>query len=158
MATIKPLYGTSNQSITCTLTSLANGSSRQATAIDNSSNLYDDVLVFAQIKSGASSTSSTGTAVFYAAGSVDGGTTYTDNAVGPDGTYTPVSPPNLKVLGVGNMVANSTIYYMGPFSLANAFGGTLPQKFNLVVTNSSGGTFDGTTATLYYQGVQLQSI
>ena len=42
MADFKAKYGSSNQTITVTLASLANGSLRESTAIDNSSNLFLD--------------------------------------------------------------------------------------------------------------------
>ena len=63
------------QAITCTLASLANGSAREATVVDNSVNLYLDALVMLKVKSGAASTSSTGYVNVYAYGTVDGGST-----------------------------------------------------------------------------------
>lgn len=155
--TTKAVYGTQNQSITCTITSLTTGSSRQSTAIDNTTNLYLDSLVSIIVKSGASSTATTGTVVVYAAGTSDG-TNYTDNADGPDGSFTPTSPTNLKIIGIVNVVANATTYYGGPFSVAAAFGGILPEKYTIVVTNSTGGTLDASVGSLNYQGVQLQNV
>ena len=45
MATINQLYGTTNQSITCTITSLGSGSARESTAVVNTANLFMDVKV-----------------------------------------------------------------------------------------------------------------
>jgi len=152
MASVKEAFGTSNQSITCTLTSLANNGQRQSTAIDNTSNLYLDALVFVKIKSASASTSSTGTANIYAYGTADGGTTYTDGATGTDGSITLTSPPNMRIIGIVNIVANSVTYEAGPFSVAAAFGGVLPDHWGIVVENKSGAAFDGTTASAWYQG------
>jgi hypothetical protein len=155
MTSTKEAFGSSGQAITCTITSLATGGARQSAVVDNSSNLYLDALVTATIKSGSASTTSTGTVAIYAYGTVDGGTTYTEGATGSDAGITLTSPTNARLIGLINMVANSTTYTGGPFSVAAAFGGTLPQKWGVIVLNSSGGTFDATTASIEYQGVYL---
>lgn len=154
---IKQKFGTSNQTITCGIASLANNSLRQSTYVDNSSNLFMDTLVFVKIKSGASSTSSTGFCNIYAYGTSDGGTTYTDGASGSDSAFTPTSPTNLRFLGSVNVVANSTTYYGGPFSLAAAFG-SVPERWGIVVENKSGGTLDSTAGNhaCFYQGLLQQ--
>src|SRR5262245_37557096 len=118
--TLEAKYGTNNQSITCTFTSLTNNSQRQSTAIDNTSNLFLDALVQLKIKSAASATSTTGSVNIYAYGTADGGTDYSDGATGTDGSITLTSPPNMKLIGVANVVANSTTYIAGPFSVAAA--------------------------------------
>ncbi len=150
MSNVKTAYGSNNQAITITLTSLANNAQRQSTAIDNTANLFLDALVFLKIKSGAAS----GTGYFnvYAYGTSDGGTTYSDGATGTDGTITLTSPPNMRLIGVVNMVANAVTYEGGPFSVAAAFGGVLPDHWGIVVENKSGAAFDGTTASAWYQG------
>lgn len=159
MADIKQKYGTSNQSITLTLASLANGSSRASTAVDNTTNLFLDALVFLNIKSASASTSSTGYCAVYAYGTSDGGTNYTEGATGTDAALTLVSPTNLKMLGIINVVANSTTYKAGPFSVAQAFGGQLPDHWGIVVTNSTGAALDATEGShlKVYQGVLAQS-
>lgn len=154
---IEFLYGTSAQTITCTLASLTNTSARGAAAVDNSSNLFEDALVQLTLKSGASGTSTTGVVNIYATGTTDGGTTYGEGA-GTDAAVTLTSPPNVKIIGTVNVVANATSYKSTPFSVAAAFGGTLPQKWALIVENQSGGTLDATAGnfTLQYQGVAHQ--
>ena len=155
--TIENLYGSSNQAITCTITSLGTGGARSSAAIDNSSNLYLDVLVQAKIKSGSGSTSATGYVNFYAYGTADGGTTYPEGA-GTDTGVTLTTPPNVRLIGRIAMVANSTTYASEPMSVAAAFGGILPQKWGIIVENQSGGTFDASTASAWYQGVQAQTV
>lgn len=151
-------YSASNQSITCTLASLASTSSRASTALDNSSNVYQDALVFLQVKSGASGVSTTGTVAVYAYGTSNGGTTYTENATGTDAGITLTSPPNARLIGIINVVANATTYYGGPFSVASAFGGILPQKWGIIVQNNSGAALDSTEGNhaKFFQGVFSQ--
>lgn len=154
---LKQKFGTSNQSITCGIASLANNSLRQSTYVDNATNLYMDVLVFVKVKSGASGTSSTGMVNVYAYATADGGTTYTDGASGSDGSITPTSPTNLRFLGTINVVANATTYYGGPFSMAAAFG-CVPERWGIVIENKSGATLDSTAGNhaCFYQGLLQQ--
>src|SRR5665213_482080 len=109
-STIKSSYGTSNQAFSCTLTSLANAAAQGSAVIDNTTNLFLDALVMVKVKSGASSTAANGTVTVYAYGTADGGTTYTDAVSGTNAGQTPTVPPNLKVIGVINVVANSVTY------------------------------------------------
>jgi hypothetical protein len=155
MADIKEKFGSNGQAITITVASLTNTSARASTVIDNSTTLFLDALVFLKLKSGASSTTPTGTIRVYAYATVDGGTLYTEGASGSDAALTLVSPTNLVLLGVINMVANATTYYGGPFSVAQAFGGVLPEKWGIVIENQSGGTLDSTGANhlAEYEGV-----
>lgn len=156
MSDIKQKFGTSNQSITCTITSLANNGQRQSTVVDNSSNVFEDALVFVTVKSAAASTSSTGYVVVYAYGTVDGGSNYTEGASGSDGSITLTAPPNVRQIGAINVVANSTTYKGGPFSVAAAFGGVLPEKWGIIVENKSGATLDASVGSAIYQGVYSQ--
>ena len=158
--TIKSLYGTSNQTITITLASLTNNSARQCTVVDNSTNLFLDALVQLTVKTGASGVGSTGSLNVYAFGTTDGGTTYSDGAGATDAAITLTSPPNMRIIGVINAVANATSYKAGPFSVAAAFGGVLPQKWGIVVENKTGATLDATAGNFVvdYQGVQAQNV
>lgn len=145
-------YGTSNQSITCTITSLANNGQRQSTAIDNTSNLFLDALVQVKVKANSSGTSATGYVAVYAYGTADGGTTYDDTCTGTDGGVTLTAPPNVVLLGVINLVANSGVG-IRTFSVASAFGGILPDHWGIVVENKSGATLDASVGQAKYQGV-----
>ncbi|MDE1766573.1 MAG: hypothetical protein KGI27_09945 [Thaumarchaeota archaeon] len=160
MSTIKSLYGTNNQAITITLASLTNAAFRQSTAVDNTTNLFLDALVSVVIKTAAASTSSTGYVAVYAYGTTDGGTHYTDGASGTDGAFTPTTPPNIRLIGLINAVANSTTYVGGPFSVAAAFGGVLPDHWGIIVENETGATLDATAANFVadYQGWQNQVV
>lgn len=159
MADLKAKYGTANQTITITLASLANNGARESTAIDNTSNLFLDAQVGGKVKSGASGTLATGQVNVYAYGSADGGTTYSDSATGSDAAITLTVPPNARLIGMINVVANATTYEFGPFSVAAAFGGVLPAFWGIIIENKTGGTLDATGGNhnVHYQGVLAQS-
>lgn len=146
-------YGSSGQAITCTLASLANAAARGAAAVDNSSNLYEDALVQVKVTTATSGVSATGYVNVYVAASVDGGSTWADNDVGTDAAVTLVVPPNLKLLGSFNAVANNTAYASDAMSVAAAFGGTMPQKWALVIQNQTGASLAATGNLVQYQGV-----
>ena len=153
MSNVKIAYGTQGVAITITLNSLASGSLRQSTAIDNTSNLYRDALVQFKIKTGASGVSATGFVRCFAYASADNGTDYGDGATGTDGSFTPTSPPNLRLLTVLNAVANATTYTSDPVSVAALYGGTLPPKWGIVIDNETAATLDGSAGgTVWYQG------
>lgn len=159
---LKNKYGTSNQAITCSLapggTGLVNAGARQSTAIDNTTNLFQDALVHVKVKTGGSGVTSTGTVNVYAVGTADGGTTYTEGASGSDASITLTVPPNARLIGVINAVANATTYNGGPFPVASAFGGVLPDHWAIVIENKTGGTLDTTEGNhgKWYQGVYSQ--
>lgn len=157
---LKAKYGTSAQVITLTMASLANNGAQASAAVDNSSDLFLDALVDFKIKTGASSTAATGTVNIYGYGCADGGTIYSDGATGGTAAITLTSPPNARLIGVINAVANATTYYAGPWSVAAAFGGILPQKWGVILENKCGSTLDGTAANhgAWYQGVYAQSV
>ena len=147
-------YG-SPTTLTITLASLASGAARQSAAIAVSglSPIPGDILVTVKVKTGTVS-SSTGIWV-YAAGSTDGGTTYTEGATGSDAAITLISPTNLRLLGVINAPSSASTYVGGPFSIAAAFGGTLPANVSLVVVDNTGGALDssGANHSVTYQAV-----
>jgi hypothetical protein len=161
MADLKTKYGTTNQTVTCTLASLANNGARESTVIDNSTNVFLDALVMVKVKSNAAGTSATGYVNVYAYGTVDTTTpTYSDTATGTDAAITLTAPPNVRLIGVINVVANATTYKSGPFSVAAAFGGVLPEKWGIIIENKSGAALDATEGNhaKFYQGVLAQSI
>lgn len=159
MADLKAKYVGANTAITCDPSSLADGGARASTVVDNSTNLYIDAQVAGKIKSGGSALT-TGTATIYAYGSADGGTTYTDTATGTDATVTLAVPTNAIPIGVINVVASTTTYKFGPFSVAKAFGGVLPQKWGIIVVNNAGAALDATAGSFsfFFTGIQFQSV
>jgi hypothetical protein len=159
VSTIKLLYGSNNQSITCTLASLANNGQRASTAVDNTSNLFETALLAIKVKSGASGVSATGVVNIYLVGTADGGSTYAEAATGTDAGITLTSPPNVRLIGTINVVANATSYE-AVFDVAKAMDGTLPDHWVIVVENKTGAALDATEGNhlKIYQGVQRQAV
>lgn len=158
MATIREKFDASTN-ITVTLASLANNSARESNVVDNTSNLYVDVLLMLQVKLPAGSPS--GSINIYAFGSEDG-TNYGDNAAGTgDAALTMRSPTNLVLVGIINTPTSGALTYKSqPFSLARAFGGMLPRKWGIVVENKTGLAFDATEGNhaKRYTGTWMESV
>lgn len=155
----KITYATS-AAITCTLASLAQAAAREGTAIDNTSNLYLDVLVYVAIKLQAGTPGSDKQVIIYAYGSEDG-TNYTDNATGSDAAITLRSPTNLRVIGViSTPDAGALTYKSNPMSVATAFGGLMPRKWGIAVENRTNITFSATEGdhTKSYTGITLTTV
>ena len=148
-------YGSSGQAITCTITSLTTTSLRGSTAVDNTANTFTDSLVMVKVKTGASSTSATGYVDVYAYGTSDGGTDYSAGFAGTDGAFSGQTSALFR-LGRIAAVANATTYVGGPWSVASAFGGSLPDHWGIVVDNESGSTLDASVGSSWYQGVEGQ--
>lgn len=152
------LYGSNAQAITCTINSLASASARASSAIVNNNSIpYEDYLVNVTIVSGSTATSATGYVNVYAVGSVDGGSTYGEGATGSDAAITLTVPSNARLIGTLNVVANTTTYHSNPFSVASAFGGTLPDHVAIIISNQSGHALAAAGCSAQYQAVEHQA-
>lgn len=145
---IKPSYGTKTN-FTITLASLAASATvgRQSTAVDNTTDLALDCLVGGLIETGT--VSGNKQVLIYVAGSVDGGTTYSGksgaNAIGAsDAGFTRADPTDLKLIGILPTPTSSLVYSFGPYSVAQAFGGNMPDHWVLVVFNDTGASLSAT--------------
>lgn len=161
MADLKIKYGTST-GITITLASLGSSATaaRESTAIDNTSDLYDDAMVYVACKLQAGSPANDKAIYVFAYGSEDG-TNYTDNATGSDAAVTMRVPTNLRLIGVISCPDSGALTYKGgPFTVAQAFGGIMPRKWGIVVRNYTGVTFDATEGNhaKSYTGIHYQSV
>ena len=161
--TIKALYGTNNQAITITLNSLAASATagRASTAVDNTTNLFLDALVAGTISVGV--VSGNKQILIYAYGTADGGSHYsgangTNTITGTDAAFTRADPTDLKPIGVLPVPTASVVYTFGPYSVAQAFGGVLPDHWGIVVFNDSGVALAASSNAAWYQGVQAQSV
>jgi hypothetical protein len=154
---IKQKYGSSTN-ITITLAGLTDTSKRQALAIDNSSNLFHDALLGGKILIGAGAAAGDYIDLFVSA-SADGGDTYGGDCSGSDAAYTgPIE--NLVFLGRIATETASVTYEFGPYSIAAAYGGVLPDKWTLVVDNQSDTTLNATPANheIHYMGLGYQKV
>ncbi|SRR6266446_7455493 len=165
-STIKTQYGTEAQGITITLASLAAstvGVGRESTAVSNITDVYLDVLVTIRIKTGASTPTSDKKVYIYAYGTVDSATPiWPDIVTGTDAgiTLNNAGVTQLKLIGVIEATVSTTTYTTNPMSIAQAFGGILPEKWGIVIINSTGQTFDATEGNFkkIFQGIYAQSV
>lgn len=136
MPTISQLLA-STAAATITLASLANGSGRASTAIDNSSGLNYSADILVKIKTGASGVSATGYVDIYLIRSEDG-TLFEDSFGGTDAAYVPLNAVKIDTIFVS---ANATTY---PMMINTSRFGELPRKFCIGVYNASGAALDST--------------
>lgn len=109
---------------------------RESTAIDNTSDLAIDAIVFGKVTTGTTPTNSRQIEV-YLYGSVDG-TNFSGGASGSDANLTPQTKDLLRLLQIipTNNTSNQA-YTWGPFSVAQAFGGTMPANWGVYVVHNT---------------------
>ncbi len=150
MADLKLSYPAASD-LTITLASLGSDTNlltgRESATIDNSTNLYLDYLISGKITAGTSPTASRSIEV-WAVGSWDG-TNWPDVFDGTDSAET-ITSADIKasvcrfVAAMATANTSDRTYHFGPVSIAAAFGGTLPPKFVLFVTHSTGVALNST--------------
>ena len=124
--------------LTFTLNGLSNGATRYSTFVSSTSTAthFVDALVTASCYIATAPTSDQAVH-FYAYGTVDGGTTFTDNVDGTDAALT-TGTRNARSLGILSMTSPNVVMRGGPWSIAQAFGGVLPQRWGVIAVNSTG--------------------
>lgn len=145
MSTIlKPVYAAS-AALTLTLNSLASDTNllagRSSLVIDNTANLYDDLLITGILKTGTSPTVNT-SGMVYAWGVLDDTPTYPDTVTGSDAntTLTSANVQNASAFKLAAAItfdATSNRSYPFAFSMAALFGGNLPRKSGIYVVQNS---------------------
>ena len=147
--TVYPITG-SEVTLTLNPDALASGSSRMSTVIDFTSaqggqtNAPDDAEFAFLVQTASGSLGTNPNVTFYAA-PLATGTNYTDGAAGPDGAFTPPISPNSVPIAVVAISAAATATYDGGVRLAACFGGALPSKVVIWMTNNSGLALGGTS-------------
>jgi hypothetical protein len=163
MPTATPNYGTP-VALTMTLASLASDANlvagRASTAVDNGSAGADaiDALVGGKITTGTSPTADRQIEV-WAYGSYDG-TSYSGGATGSDANLTPQAKSLLRLLTVIPTTSTSNqAYTFGPFSIAQAFGGVVPEKWGIYVVHNTGVNLHATAGNheVKYTPVKFES-
>ena len=152
MADLKLSYPAASD-LTITLASLASDTNlltgRESAAIDNTANLYLDILVSGKVTAGTSPTAARSIEV-WAVGSWDG-TNWPDVFDGTESAET-ITSADIKasvcrfVAAMATANTSDRAYHFGPVSLASAFGGTLPPKVVLFITHSTGQNLNSTAA------------
>ncbi|GAC1502572.1 MAG: hypothetical protein NVS1B6_09330 [Steroidobacteraceae bacterium] len=164
MSVVKPSYLTKTN-LTITLASLAASATvgRQSTAIDNTTDLALDCLVAGVVEVGV--VAANNQVLFFVAGSIDAGTTYSGkngaNVVGAtDAAFTRADPTDLKLIGVLPCPTASVIMSWGPYSIAQAFGGQVPQRWVLIVCNDTGVALSATAGNnaAWYMPIQTSIV
>ena len=158
MSTDKIAYATTT-AITITLNSLvsASASGRSGAAVDNTTNLYDDALLYVQVA--VTTGLANDKAVYvYLYGSEDG-TNFNNSSnlevnVGSDAITGIDSPTALKGPAVIPITANSKTY-RGVWNVAAFFGGVMPRKWGVVIQNYAGAPLSGTIgdSVVTYTGI-----
>lgn len=152
MAVVKVKHA-SSANLTLTLASLTSSASagRESTAVDNSTDRYDDVIIQLKVALQSGSPANDKAVYVYAYGSEDG-STYTDNASGSDAAITLRAPSAMPIIGVISCPDSGGLTYEGqPMSIAAAFGGHMPRKWGIVVRNYTGVTFSATEGNHAYK-------
>jgi hypothetical protein len=137
MAETKITYGTTTDLILTAAATLASSATAgaESTAVDNSSTLFDDAMVYLSFVIPNSGTIGGDLCFYvYAYGSEDG-TNYEDIVTGSTAAITLKSEANLHFLGtIPALAINQTLKKVFG-SVAMAFGGTLPRKWGIYVRN-----------------------
>lgn len=162
MTTATILYGT-NTGITFTISGLASSTGllagRESTAVDNTTDIAVDAMVGGKIVTATSAATTTATQIqVWAIGSYDG-TAFTAGATGTDAGFTPdTGAKNLLRLftAIPNVTTSTVTYVWGPYSVGQAFGGTMPKKWSLFVVQNTGQPL-GPGCTTSYVTVKYQS-
>lgn len=134
-------YGTTTSLTVTGLGTLASNGSATSSAVDNTTDLFVDVqgeLLFAT----AAGAVATGTVELWGKASIDG-TDYDDD-------------PNDRLIGVCVLAAAGVQSRKRIFSMAAAFGGTMPPYWQIRVRNATGAAL--TSASIAYRGVFLKSV
>jgi hypothetical protein len=142
-------YGSAT-AITISIASLADDGGYQSTFVENGTNLYDDVHVRIRTTGQASGTLTTEWYVYFSLGDGD----YTDGCTGSDGTFTTANRRNSQHLASVQMDTTSQVEG-GPYSVAAACGGSVPERWGLICINRSGATLSTTAGNhvIEYQGI-----
>jgi len=142
MATIEPSYGTIVALTVTNLHSLADASFWQSASVDNNVDKAVWIEVFVTLQTTTTAGSATGYANIYLAESPDGGTDFSGNASGTEGSYAPApsageNSKNLRPLGQIAMKADETTArtYRKNFVLAPF---TVPKSYSIVIENRTG--------------------
>lgn len=159
MATANVAYAAS-ATITCGVASLATSSTfvagRESTVIDNTTNKYVDALLSGRVTVGTTPTVSTQILV-YAFAILDDTPTYPDVMDGTDSAET------LTSVGVGrgflklaavldvDSTTSDRAYDFGPLSVAQLFGGIMPNKWGIFVTHNTGVNLNATAGNHFFK-------
>lgn len=162
-STIKALYGTP-QTLTITTSGLASDGTlligRQSSQVDNETSILAlDALLGGSIPTSGSPTANTVIEVWVWA-SWDGGTTRTAGMGTTDAGKTLASNGVKHLMALGAAITQSDTtartYDFGPVSVAQLFGGSMPDRWGVWLVHNTGAALG--TATIGYRPLQMQNV
>lgn len=165
MATVTISYS-ADTAITISPASLATSATfvagRESNEVDNTSNKYVDAFVQGFITVGTTPTANTQIIVFVWGADDPASTTALDVIDGVDSaetiTNTGVLGSLFKVGGVINVLVNTSDikYYVPPFSVAQLFGGIMPQYWGIYLSHNTGVNLNSTAGNheMEYVGIK----
>ena len=168
-ATFKPVYVASAAvSVGTAFNALPTSSTRiagaQTAEVDNTSNLYDDILLSGSVKLGTSPTVSKQVDVWVFA-CKDGSSVYPDVITGAGAGTKTLTSENVRNAGgqlLKSMLADAVTGRLLEFnnlSVAALFGGVLPQKFVVFIAHDTAVNLDASAGFVCNMlGVQWQSL
>jgi len=149
MTTTKIAYAAAT-ALTLTLASLASDTNllagRESTVVDNSSNLYTDVVLQGKIKTGTTTAATVIEIWVYAI--ANDATTYVAGATGSDANLSIANSGVKRLMKLAAQIdvtdTTARTYYFGGISIAQLFGGRMPKKFGTFVVHNTGANLDAT--------------
>jgi hypothetical protein len=161
-ADVKLAYGSSAAfafGFESTATSATYVAGRESTAVSNTTNLYLDYMIGGKATTGTTPTAAR-VILIRVYGSLNDTPLYADVLDGTDSTETFTSADIMlaatrPLLQTGTSNTSDRTYWMGPTSLAEAFGWLLPKTFGLYGTHDTGANLNATAGNhaFYHTGV-----
>lgn len=134
---IKDKFGSST-AFTITLASLANGSARQSTIVDNTTDRFSRVIVYTKIKQGTSPTGNKTVTAYLIRDDNNGTNHRTDAAGASDAAITILNAPLIGILNNKSSPSTGDVLY-GEFIIDNP-----GPKWGIVIQNDTGVNLDST--------------
>lgn len=128
----------------------------QSTAVDNTSDVYEDALLQVVLDFANTAPANDKAVYVFAYAALE--TTYSNPASGSEGTITLTNitntGQNLRLVGVIPYHTQDEVAESAVFSVAAAFGGSLPPKWGIVIMNYSGAGLAASGNTVKWVGVK----
>jgi len=152
--TIQTVYGSST-ALSWPASGIEQNTVNTCAAIDLTSSVPLDLEVQFQVTTPSGTIGDMKIGRFYVVGSLDN-SNFSDGLAANTDAVTPTDPPNLQLLGVVHLRAASTTYRTPPFSVAAAFGGSLPPYVYFAFHNRCNLTIASGSIAGQYRTVKAQ--
>lgn len=162
MAVTKVTYGAEQTLVVTALHSLASSATAgwQSAAVDNTTDLYLEVMVYFVLDFAATAPANSKGVYAFAYSGI--GASYTNPASGTEGTITlpdvTANALSLRPLGFIPYVTSDEVVESPHFSVAQAFGGVMPQKWGVALMNHSGAALAASGNTAKYYGITATTV